>query len=106
MDIKEAKKFFEKLPNKVLFKCLTDKFVEDYDNAFAIVIKALVKQEPKEIDTETINRGIDISGEYDIDYNMLCPNCKAVVGDYEANELYYVYCPTCGQKLKYTYKEE
>lgn len=70
------------------------------------IIEALKRQIPKEVDTDEINRGIGISGEYDIDFNMLCPNCKEVVGDYEANELYYKHCPNCGQKLKYTEQQE
>lgn len=70
------------------------------------IIEALKKQIPKEVDTDTIDRGVGISGEYDIDFNMLCPNCKEVVGEYESNELYYKYCPNCGQKLKYTESQE
>lgn len=69
-------------------------------------IEALEKQTPKEVDTDTINQGINISGEYDIDSFMLCPNCKSVVGNYEDEELYFEYCPNCGQKLKYTHIEE
>ncbi|MBW6408998.1 hypothetical protein [Clostridium weizhouense] len=69
-------------------------------------IEGLEKQLPKEVETDTINRGIGVSGEYDIDFNMLCPNCKEVVGDYEADELYYKHCPNCGQKLKYTEQQE
>ena len=53
---------------------------------------------------ETINRGIDISGEYDIDFNLLCPNCCAIVGTFEAeeDEYYFKYCPTCGQALDWS----
>lgn len=76
------------------------------ENQINMAIEALEKQLPREIDTDTINRGIGVSGEYDIDSNMLCPNCKQVVGDYEADELYYDYCPNCGQKLKYTKPQE
>lgn len=68
--------------------------------AYKMAIEALEKQISKEVDTDTINKGIGISGEYDIEPNMLCPNCKAVVGNYESEELYFDYCPTCGQKLK------
>lgn len=64
------------------------------------MIEALEKQIPKEVETKTVNRGIDVSGEYDIEANMLCPNCKKTVGNYEADELYYNYCPNCGQRLK------
>ena len=55
---------------------------------------------------ETENRGMDESGEYDIVSMLLCPVCTAVVGDCEANELYYNYCPECGQKLKLPPNEE
>lgn len=61
--------------------------------------EALEKQMPKKPITETINRGISASGEYDIDVNYLCSNCLAVVGDYEANEVFYKFCPECGQAL-------
>lgn len=49
--------------------------------------------------------GINISGECDIESNMLCPSCKHVVGNYEWDELYFNFCPDCGQKLKYTPEE-
>ncbi|NGU31140.1 hypothetical protein [Clostridium perfringens] len=42
-----------------------------------------------------------VSGDYDIEYNMYCPNCNNVVGDYECDNLWFTYCPKCGQKLKY-----
>lgn len=64
-----------------------------------VIRKALEKQIPKKPITETVNRGISASGEYDIDFNYLCPNCKAVVGDYQANEAFYKFCPECGQAL-------
>lgn len=56
----------------------------------------------KEVILNHINNGIDINGESDCENNMHCPNCNEVVGDYEWNELFYKYCPECGQKLKYT----
>lgn len=62
-------------------------------------IYALEKQVPKKPITETVNRGILASGEYDIDFNYLCPNCKTVVGDYETNDAFYKFCPECGQAL-------
>lgn len=61
---------------------------------------------PKEVLLDCVNRGMDISGEYDIESNMLCPNCKEVVGDYESEELWFKYCPECGQRLQYTKVEE
>lgn len=60
---------------------------------------ALEKQIPKKPITETINRGISASGEYDIVVNYLCSNCLTVVGDYKANEAFYKFCPECGQAL-------
>ena len=60
---------------------------------------ALEKQIPKKPFTETVNRGISASGEYDIDFNYLCPNCKTVVGDYETDDAFYKFCPECGQAL-------
>lgn len=80
--------------------------IKNIIKSYSVVMQALEKQIPIEVDTETINRGIGVSGEYDIDSNMLCPNCHSVVGDYDANELYYGYCPSCGQKLKYTETQE
>lgn len=64
-----------------------------------IVIKALEKQIPKKPITETVNRGISVSGEYDIDFNYLCPHCNTVVGDYETDDAFYKFCPECGQAL-------
>lgn len=51
---------------------------------------------------QTIDRGINITGEYDIECNMICGVCNEVVGDYESETLWCNYCPNCGQKLKYT----
>lgn len=67
---------------------------------------ALEKQIPKEPITETVNHGISVSGEYDIDFNYLCPNCYTVVGDYETNEAFYKFCPECGQALGWRDLEE
>lgn len=63
---------------------------------------ALEKQIPKKPDTENINRGIDVSGEYDIDSNYICPSCKSVVGDYESEDIWYKHCPECGQALDWS----
>ena len=62
---------------------------------------ALEKQIPKKATAETINRGIDISGEYDIDFNLCCPVCGGVVGTFEGevDEYFSKYCPDCGQAL-------
>lgn len=64
--------------------------------------KALEKQIPKKPDTENINRGIDVSGEYDIDSNYICPSCKSVVGDYESEDIWYKHCPECAQALDWS----
>lgn len=48
---------------------------------------------------QTINRGMDATGEYDIDYNLICPSCGAVVGDAEYNELNGPFCHKCGKRL-------
>lgn len=64
-----------------------------------VIHKALEKQIPKKPVTETVNRGISVSGEYDIDFNYLCPNCNTVVGDYETDDVFYKFCPDCGQAL-------
>lgn len=76
----------------------------DGDRVFeplCMAIEALEKQTSKEVDTDTINKGMNVTGEYDIESNMLCPNCKVIVGNYESEELYFDYCPNCGQKLKF-----
>lgn len=65
-----------------------------------VIHKALEKQIPKKPIAETVNRGISVSGEYDIDFNYLCPNCNTVVGDYETNDVFYEFCPDCGQALE------
>ena len=65
-----------------------------------VIHKALEKQTQKKPITETVNRGISVSGEYDIDFNYLCPNCNTVVGDYETNDVFYEFCPDCGQALE------
>ena len=67
--------------------------------AETLAIFALEKQIPRVAKTQTINRGMDQTGEYQIDSYYICPCCKAVVGDYECDEI-YDYCPKCGQALK------
>lgn len=67
--------------------------------AETLAISALEKQIPRVAKTQTINRGMDQIGEYQIDSYYICPCCKAVVGDYEYDEI-YDYCPKCGQALK------
>lgn len=72
---------------------------EQMEYAKQMAIKALEKQIPKKPITETVNRGISVSGEYDIDFNYLCPHCNTVVGDYETDDAFYKFCPECGQAL-------
>lgn len=70
-----------------------------------VSINALEKQIPKKATEEERNRGIDISGEYDIDFHLCCPACGAVVGTYEAgvNEYFENYCSNCGQAIDVNY---
>ncbi|TBX14368.1 hypothetical protein BFS06_14255 [Clostridium perfringens] len=60
----------------------------------------------KEVKLKMKDNGIDISGEYDIEFNMHCPNCDSIVGDYDCDELYFNFCPECDQRLKYTETDE
>lgn len=69
-------------------------------------IQALKKQLPKNCISKVTNKGIDISGEYDIESLFLCPECCAVVGDCDLNELYGQYCHSCGQKLSIPESED
>ena len=75
---------------------------EQMKNAKFLAVGALEKQIFKKPDTENINRGIDVSGEYDIDSNYICPSCKSVVGDYESEDIWYKHCPECGQALDWS----
>lgn len=76
----------------------------DYAIVIDETIEHLEKQIPKKAKEETINRGMDISGEYDIECNLCCPICGAVVGTFETgeNEFSYKYCPECGQALDWS----
>lgn len=98
IDVKEAIKMFQNLI-----------FVENHkiaeNHCRKLAIEALEKQTPQKPITETVNRGISASGEYDIDFNYLCPNCKTVVGDYETNDFFYKFCPECGQFLALDWNE-
>lgn len=80
----------------------------EIDPARNIAIEAIRKRMPKKVKYETINRGIDISGEYDIDSNLLCPDCGSIVGTFESgeNELFEKYCGDCGQALDASEDEE
>ncbi|MBQ7296442.1 MAG: hypothetical protein IJW86_09670 [Clostridia bacterium] len=84
---------------------------EDYaiycadEETFEKVKEAVEKQIPKKATEEETNRGIDISGEYDIDFHLCCPVCGTVVGTYEAgvNEYFENYCSNCGQAIDVSY---
>lgn len=92
MTIQEALKIFENVrpqKNRIIIEAL---------NTIKTAVK---KQIPKKPITETVNRGISVSGEYDIDFNYLCPNCNTVVGDYETGDAFYKFCPDCGQALDF-----
>ena len=67
--------------------------------AETLAISALEKQIPRVAKTQIINRGMDQTGEYQIESYYICPCCKEVVGDYELQEIYR-HCPKCGQALK------
>ena len=72
--------------------------------AMQVCKSALEKQIPKKATEETINRGIDISGEYDIDFNLCCPICGGIIGTFEGevDEYFVKYCPNCGQALDWS----
>lgn len=72
------------------------------NKALSMIENAVEKQIPKKPTTETVNRGLSVSGEYDIDFNYLCPNCNTVVGDYETDDAFYKFCPDCGQVLDWS----
>lgn len=48
---------------------------------------------------QAVNHGMNVTGEYDIDYDLICPSCGAIVGDAEYNELNGPFCHRCGQRL-------
>lgn len=40
------------------------------------VNKYEIKLDPQKVEIESINKGLNIMGEYDIEVRMLCPICK------------------------------
>lgn len=90
-----------KAKNTALSPLVTSLEIDYAEMIYAIdgSIDAVQKTIPRVAKTQTINRGIDQTGEYQIDSYYICPCCKAVVGDYECDEI-YDYCPKCGQALK------
>ena len=79
--------------------------IETVNEACRMGMEAIGYRIKKKPDTDIINRGIDVAGEYDIDSNYICPNCKSVVGDCEIEEHYFDYCPDCGQALDWSDEE-
>lgn len=63
------------------------------------LIRAFLNATARKPSEKIINRGIDISGEYDIESLYLCPACGTCVGDIEG-EWVNNYCHECGQKIK------
>ncbi len=100
-NIEEILCSFVRDDNSIDYELDTDDF-----NWIEMAKSALEKQIPKKPITETVNRGISASGEYDIDFNYLCPNCNTVVGDYETNDVFYKFCPECGQALDWSSEVE
>jgi len=78
----------------------------DVREAVLVAIKSLENRIPKAPDTKITNRGIDITGEYNIDSDYICSSCGAVVGDCEAEEHFYDYCPCCGQAIDWSEETE
>ncbi|WWU66479.1 hypothetical protein QJR26_08885 [Clostridium baratii] len=100
MNIEQAKSFFEKLPNKIPFKCLTDEFVNDYDRSLDVISKAIEREIPK--------NGIMIINNSDIKIGSLLVRkgvkvCKCVCGNILSWQ--HTYCNKCGQKLKWDYNK-
>lgn len=97
MTYQEALKIFENVrpqKNRIIIEAL---------NTIKTAVKKQIPQKPI---TETVNHGISVSGEYDIDFNYLCPNCNTVVGDYEIGDAYYKFCPDCGKALDWSELEK
>ena len=101
MTLKEAKDFIENNVQIDIRYC-SDEEVNKTKEAFEIAMAAIDKRIPKKPNTETINRGIDVSGEYDIDSNYICPDCGAIVGNFETEEHYCNSCDNCGQTLDWS----
>lgn len=90
----DARKFFEMLPNRIQFKCLNDKFVENYDKAYGTIARALNKQIANEPKT------IIVAKETEIGNMVLGKGCKL----YKCSAGHLMtrgdkYCRECGQKI-------
>lgn len=70
--------------------------------SYDIAIKSIERQIPKKPDIKITNKGINVTGEYDIDSHYLCPVCKCVIGDCETEDFWYKYCPDCGQVINWS----
>lgn len=73
---------------------------KDWVECLRLCRKVLEKQIPKKPDTKITNRGIDVSGEYNIDSDYICPICKCVVGECEIEEHWFEYCPNKVEQQK------
>ena len=64
----------------------------------SFVKNALEKQTPKKATAKITQRG------YDIDFDLRCPICGAVIGTFEegVNEYFSKYCGNCGQALDWS----
>lgn len=63
-------------------------------------LRALVQRDTAQrCNAHAINHGMNVTGEYDIEYDLICPSCGEVVGDAEYNELNGPFCHKCGQRL-------
>lgn len=73
--------FFHQLPNRIPLKCLTDEYVEKYDNANEIMRRALEKQIAKK--------------PHIVNSQNACPDADCL----EPVLRYHNHCPECGQKI-------
>ena len=80
---------------KAYINCKCDK----NDDEYKIIVSALEKQIPKKATEETINRGIDISGEYDIDLKTKLNICL------EADKTLYTKFIRNENQKPYAYKQ-
>lgn len=90
------------------FAWVCDKFGNNAPKIIADLIDSLTAQLTESQHREkaavckeqTINHGMSETGEYDIECNLICPSCGAVVGDAEWQELNGLYCGQCGQRIE------
>lgn len=80
---------------------------EEIRKAFdADALRKLVQRDTAQMcKVKIIHRGMDVTGEYSIDCNLVCPSCGVVVGDAESDELNGPFCHQCGQRLAFPREE-